>query len=855
MVADAATWLRPRGQNTARANPLMSTSGATSGDASARERICAGHLGTVLPGDDHGRSVTTGTALSSPAAPVASHQPQGPASYTIAKRLKAFLTAMTCVLIIASIVTSLFIVQRQTTLKQVSRYNVTWLASQAPVELTRLEAAVLESTMPGSDIGPDQVQLRLDIVRNRISLLDNGEAGSFIRGRADLEATVARLRSMVDEAQPLIYELGSGVAAGQLLKLISPLGPQLVRLAAASNAHGGELVARDQAQLSHLHLILSGVIAGLTLCGFGLLGVVTWHNRLLQRAYAEVNILASSLNTHNARFDAALNNMSQALCMVDHEQRIIVCNVRFLELFGLPAGMAEPGMLIEDVFRSAVGLVRYQREMIEAICRKQHELVLAGRTSSFFEESSHGQAIAVSHQLMPASGWIATYEDISERRQAEARIYFMAHHDTLTSLPNRLLFEEKLGQTLKGVRREDGSAAVLCLDLDHFKNVNDTLGHPAGDRLLKEVAQRLLECVRDGDVVARLGGDEFVILQSSACQPEHAEALARRLIKIVSAPYDIDGTRVIIGTSVGIAVSTNHQNDTTHLLKNADIALYKAKAGGRGTFRLFEADMDLQLQARRIMGLDLREAVDRRELMLFYQPLFDLTVNKVTGFEALLRWFHPVRGMISPATFIPFAEETGLIARIGEWVLAQACHDAATWPKNIGVAVNLSPLQFQSDNLVRAVRSALEASGLSPRRLELEITESALLKDSNKVLATLHELRDLGAEIALDDFGTGYSSLSYLRSFPFDKIKIDQSFIREMNRRPDCMAIVHSITHLAQKLGMTTTAEGVETREQLDQVREAGCTQAQGYYFDRPRPASDVARWFTDPALELASTV
>ncbi len=622
---------------------------------------------------------------------------------------------------------------------------------------------------------------------------------------------------MVEEAQPLIDDLGHGTTVSQLLKLVSPLGPQLVRLAVAANSHDADLVVRDQAQLSRLHTIFSAIIAGLTVCGFGLLGVVTSHNRLLARAHAEVNKLVQNLldsdrtlDAQNARFDVALNNMSQALCMVDQQQRVIVCNSRFLELFELPANMVQPGSLIEEVFYNAAAMSRYERDVIEAICEKQRELITAGCTGNFFQENADGHAIAVSHRPMPGNGWVATYEDISERRQAEARIHFMAHHDALTCLPNRLLFEDRLGQLLKGMRQEDGGAAVLCIDLDHFKDVNDSLGHPAGDQLLKQVAQRLLECVRGGDVVARLGGDEFAILQSAACQPEYAEGLARRLVKALRTPYDIDGTRVVIGASVGIAIATGDGKDVNHLLKNADIALYKAKGEGRGTYCLFEAEMDVQLQARRAMELDLLEAIDKHELILFYQPLFNLETNKVSGFEALLRWRHPSLGMISPAQFIPIAEEIGLIARIGEWVLRQACHDAVTWPVDVTVAVNLSPLQFRSNDLVHTVRASLDASGLPPRRLELEITESALLKDNDKVLATLHELRDLGVEIALDDFGTGYSSLSYLRSFPFDKIKIDQSFVREMDRRPDCLAIVQSVAQLAQKLGMATTAEGVE---------------------------------------------
>ncbi len=854
----AATRIAAGMQGAARAGPLMSKTEAVpsfAGDE-RRTRGDPGRVARLGPGLI-GEWFAVAGILTAALARVVLHL-QHRLPHVTVRRAKIVLAGATCLLVLASGVTSYFITQRQNALRQVSRYNLTFVAGLAPVEVTRLETAIVETTLPGSGIGRAQVQLRLDIVRNRISLLENSEVGDFIQSHADLKATVARLRSMVNTAQPLIDDLGHDGAVSQLVKLVSPLIPQLMKLAAAANSHDAGLVARDQAQFSRLHTIFSGIIAGLAVCGFGLIGVVTAHNRLLKRAHGEVNTLVHdlrerdrSLETQNARFDAALNNMSQALCMVDGEQRVIVCNNQFLKLFDLSAATAQPGAPIEEVFRAAAASL-YEREVIEAICGKQRELIVAARAGNFFQENADGQAVAVSHQPMPGNGWVATYEDISERRQAEARIHFMAHHDALTSLPNRLLFEERLGQRLKGGRQADASLAVLCFDLDHFKDVNDSLGHPAGDLLLKQVAQRALDCVRGGDIVARLGGDEFAILQSSACQPEHAVALARRLVKTLGAPYDLDGTRVVIGASVGIAVATGDGRAVSHLLKNADIALYKAKGEGRGTYRLFEDEMDAQLQARRTMETELHEAISRHELVLFYQPLFDLAANRVTGFEALLRWHHPTLGTVSPVRFIPVAEEMGLIGRIGEWVLTQACRDAAAWPEDITVAVNLSPLQFRGGNLVRAVRASLDAAGLSSRRLAVEITESALLKDNDKVLATLHELRDCGVEIALDDFGTGYSSLSYLRSFPFDKIKIDQSFVREMDHRPDCLAIVRSVAQLAQTLGMTTTAEGIETLEQLDQVRQAGCTQAQGYYFDQPKPVSEIARWFGQPAQRLA---
>jgi diguanylate cyclase (GGDEF)-like protein len=405
-----------------------------------------------------------------------------------------------------------------------------------------------------------------------------------------------------------------------------------------------------------------------------------------------------------------------------------------------------------------------------------------------------------------------------------------------------VLFGERVEQALAQAGR-DGGFALHCLDLDHFKAVNDTLGHPAGDALLHAVSERLQACVREVDTVARLGGDEFAIVQAAIEKPEDAALLARRILEVVSEPYDLNGHRVAIGLSIGIAMAPGDGATCDKLLKGADAALYRAKGDGRGTWRFFEPEMDMRLQARRALELDLHAALANDELEVFYQPLFDLGKDRIGGFEALLRWRHPTRGMVSPAEFIPLAEEIGLIVPIGEWVLLNACIEASTWPDDVKVAVNVSPAQFKNGRLVRCVADALAASGLPARRLELEITETVLLNDSAATLATLHALRDLGASISMDDFGTGYSSLSYLRSFPFDKIKIDQSFIRNLAAADDgSRAIVRAVIALGQSLGMRTTAEGVETEEQLEWLRSAGCLEVQGYLFSPPKPAGHVPR-------------
>jgi diguanylate cyclase (GGDEF)-like protein len=424
--------------------------------------------------------------------------------------------------------------------------------------------------------------------------------------------------------------------------------------------------------------------------------------------------------------------------------------------------------------------------------------------------------------------------------RVEAQIAHLARHDALTNLPNRVVFRGNLEEALKRVERGD-NVAVLCLDLDQFKAVNDTLGHPVGDALLQEVAIRLRACVRDTDTASRLGGDEFAIIMSAGVDPVAVTALASRIIESLGAPYTVAGHKVVIGTSIGIAFAPEDGTTPDELLKNADLALYRAKSDGRGVYRFFEPGMDARVQARRVMELDLRKALENGEFELFYQPLINLAAREITAFEALLRWRHPERGLVSPAEFIPLAEEIGLIVPMGAWVLREACLQAATWPRDIKVSVNLSPVQFKSNTLVLNVVSALGASGLDPKRLELEITESAMMHDVETTLATLVRLRELGVSISMDDFGTGYSSLSHLRRFHFDKIKIDQSFVRSLSGEEESAAIVRAVTGLGRSLGMVTTAEGVETAEQLALLQREGCAEVQGFLFSAPVPEREIA--------------
>ena len=541
-----------------------------------------------------------------------------------------------------------------------------------------------------------------------------------------------------------------------------------------------------------------------------------------------------ALHIQNIRFDAALTNMSQGLAMFDAGGRLVVCNGRFSKLYQLPLELSGSGTKVQEICDHVASTRGFDDS---SVFRPQDSL---GNSASgtVFLSLGDGRTIAVQHQLMAGGGWVSTHEDITERRKAEAKIAHMARHDSLTNLPNRTMFRIEIEQALKRTQRGE-SVAVLCLDLDYFKSVNDTLGHPIGDALLCAVADRLRGCVRENDVVARLGGDEFALVQVGTEQPNSSTMLAQRLIDELSTPYEINGHQIVIGASVGIAIAPADGNDADQIIKNADMALYRAKGDGRGRYRFFEADMDAKMQARRTLEIDLRRALVKGEFELHYQPLVNVKANEITGFEALVRWRHPDRGMISPGDFIPLAEEIGLIIPLGDWVLNQACSDAASWPSPIRVAVNLSPNQFKNPDLAHNVFRALAKSKLAPHRLELEITETVLLQDSEMTLATLHQLRNMGVRISMDDFGTGYSSLSYLRSFPFDKIKIDQSFIRDLATRDDSAVIVRAVTTIGNSLGISTTAEGVEDSSQLERLKDEGCTEVQGFFLGKPLPIKE----------------
>jgi diguanylate cyclase (GGDEF)-like protein/PAS domain S-box-containing protein len=556
--------------------------------------------------------------------------------------------------------------------------------------------------------------------------------------------------------------------------------------------------------------------------------------RLIDRSKGEVR-------TQYERLNAAINSMPLGLCMFDAEQKLIVCNQRYAEIYGVSEEHTRPGTPIEAILKSRLK-VSPDAQDAEQNMRERLAAIRAGKPWFSINELSDGRVIAVSHHPLSNGGSVAIHEDVTERREAEQRIAHMAHHDALTGLPNRIRFREEMTVALSGVGRGE-TLAVLYIDLDHFKDVNDTLGHPAGDVLLRQVSERLRNCLRPSDSLARLGGDEFAVFQIAANQPVIATAVANRIIEELAVPFDLDGHQAVIGACIGISIAPNDGCDADDLLKKADMALYRAKEEGRGTYRFFEPEMDARMQRRRALEFDLRRALALRQFEVHYQPLVNLESDQVSGFEALVRWRHPERGMVQPNDFIPLAEETGLIGPIGNWVLNQACSDAMKWPDHIRVSVNLSPVQFNK-TLVLDVISALSKSGLAAKRLELEITETVLIQETETTITMLNQLRDLGVRIVMDDFGTGYSSLGYLRKFPFDKIKIDRSFINDMDEKANSIAIVRAVAGLGATLGIATTAEGVETIEQLRQLRLEGCTEAQGYLISKPRPVGELAELF-----------
>lgn len=650
----------------------------------------------------------------------------------------------------------------------------------------------------------------------------------------DIDVATERSSSQLTRAEGL--ELRANIA--ELLKLganapdvqsrIDHIEQRLERLHQNNSAIG--LRARDDIEAFSYRsdlLLLASTLTSIMLAGLVLL--VT--HRMIR-----------SLNQRSSdHLYAALEGMPQGLSMFDDKQRLIICNEKYAAMYGLDVELTKPGTPVQTILEHRL---KSGRATTNAENFLEEGLAWASQANSisFEHQLQDGRIIALTKAPLSTGGAVTIHMDVTEKRNSEKQIAFLAHHDALTGLANRVQLREHIAKTLENVRR-GGTASVLCLDLDNFKVINDTLGHSVGDALLCAASKRLRDLVRDRDLISRTGGDEFSIVQSGTELPmEASAALAARIVEALSLPFELGDHHVVIGASVGIAIAPDDGDSADQLLKNADMALYRSKEDGRGRFHFFEPEMDIKAQTRRVLELDLRNAIAAEEFEVFYQPIVNLAENRITGFEALLRWNHPTRGRVAPNDFIPLAEETGLIGVIGEWVIRQACAEARRWPSDMRVAVNVSPVQFRNKTLVLAVVSALAASGLRPDLLELEITETVLMNNNEATLAALHQLRALGVRISMDDFGTGYSSLSYLRSFPFDKIKIDQSFVRDLADRPDSIAIIRAVAGLGQSFGMTTTAEGVETQEQLDQMRAEGCSEVQGYFYSRPVPASEIAQ-------------
>jgi diguanylate cyclase (GGDEF)-like protein len=531
------------------------------------------------------------------------------------------------------------------------------------------------------------------------------------------------------------------------------------------------------------------------------------------------------------QLDPGFYSAEIGMVLWDAADRLTLANHRAAEILGVAAQGLAVGLGFHEFIRLVVETGHLDGREVDEVHELAMSLVRRHTPVTCDEQFSSGRIVRVSYRPLDVGGWLATYEDVTDSQRAQAQVAFLAGHDVLTRLANRTLFQERLGESLARIH----DVAVLYIDLDRFKDVNDTLGHPTGDVLLGLVGRRLNNCFRQSDTIARLGGDEFAVVLTPGFH-DGAEAAARHVIEVLKRPFEIDNEEIVIGTSVGIAMAPADGTDPHVLLKNADLALYAAKADGRGIYRFFERSMGDRLQARRSIENDLRTAIAHDDLDLYYQPLVRVGSEEVAGFEALMRWRHPVRGLVQPGEFIPPAEAARLIIPMGAWGIRRACFDLAGLPHHLRVAINLSPVQFRSADLVQTVKDALLAAGVAPHRLELEITESTLMKDADAAARILHEFRSLGVRIALDDFGTGYSSLSYLRKFPFDKIKIDKTFIDDIGKNRSSDAIIRAVTGIASSMGIETVAEGVESREQYDHVKREGCDLIQGYLFGRATP-------------------
>jgi diguanylate cyclase (GGDEF)-like protein len=541
------------------------------------------------------------------------------------------------------------------------------------------------------------------------------------------------------------------------------------------------------------------------------------------------------------RMEAAIDVTGQAISIYDHEGKLAYCNQQFLDLYRLPKRLGKPGTTFEAILRGRVAGGSFVGEDREVYIAERLAFVATRQHVTTILTLNSGRLVSITHLPLSDGGWVSTHKDITEFNQLQEELAHRAYHDSLTELPNRHMLTQRLGECVSEAAGL-GSFALLLVDLDGFKAVNDTLGHAAGDQLLKEVAHRLETTVGTRGMAARMGGDEFAVVMDVGANARDAHMLSVQLIEAAHRPFSIEGQPCDVAFSIGVAVAPGDGHTAEQLLKNADLALYAAKKDRRGSYCFFEPAMDKAMRDRRQLERDLAVALERGQFEMYFQPILNLKRQVISGFEALLRWNHPSEGMISPARFIPVAEETGLIVPIGEWALRESINHAAQWPAGIRVAINVSSVQFARGNVVATIMNALGSAGLSPERVEIEITESVFFENNVANLDALRQLHALGLKIALDDFGTGYSAMSYLLSYPFDKIKIDGSFVRASDNAAGAQAIVRAIAEIGHRMGIVTTAEGIETAAQLRNVHAAGYTEAQGYLIARPMPADQVQK-------------
>jgi diguanylate cyclase (GGDEF)-like protein len=619
---------------------------------------------------------------------------------------------------------------------------------------------------------------------------------------------------------------------GSSLLLVSTIGAGTVL---ASGMRGRGLTATEWLEQTELFV----GVAGLAALAIAII------------LFLSVGRLAHLNRSARHQLDTALNNITQGLMLYDSASRIVLFNRRYVEMYRLSPEVIRPGRLFRDVMKHRKETGSFEGDPKE-FCDTVLKNVGQRKLTHTVLTTSAGRLFQIVNQPLGDGGWVTTHEDVTDLKRSEQRIEHLAHYDALTDLPNRVLFRERLELELRRIGH-GGRFALLYIDIDEFKEINDSLGHPVGDEFLKSLAERLKACIAETDFIARLGGDEFAIIRTLVSDPADVVDLVTRIYAAIRDPFQCGGHQLSSDASIGIAMAPADGSEIDQLIKNADLAMYEAKSSGRRTFRFFESRLHAKASSRRELAIDLREAVRTGAFELHYQPVVDIRSNEICGCEALLRWTHPAKGVISPADFIPVAEETGLITEIGEWVLMKACMEAASWPGHIKLAVNVSPVQFKSQNLALRVIQALAVSGLSASRLELEITEAVLIRDDEAALAILHQLRAIGIRIALDDFGTGYSSLSYLQRFPFDKIKIDRSFIKDIAEPDGSSSIVQAVVVIADARNIVTTAEGVETHQQLNLLRALGCTQMQGWLFSAAKPAAEVRRMFRKLPIDAPS--